>query len=265
MTFGNLRLRTLSLPARLLVTGFLLAMALGFVAAQVNLRLRQAGLDGEAGLSYDDVVFAFHGKPGSTLLTTKIDPGGSMHQYIPQPEDRETVHDWVGAGAPEHGFEPVQGVMDRLCIRCHHPGGQMPQVAFATSRAAGASYDRIEPLTLPDRGMSRVRLAQSSHAHLFGMGVLFALAGGVFLLTDAGGTAKGLAVSLPFAALFLDVGCWWLTKADAVFAYGVIAGGVLLAVAFAVLILRPLWELWGPRPKETPLEEVARDTGPDGS
>jgi uncharacterized membrane protein len=240
----RLRLRTLPIAARVLLTGFLLAMVAGFVAAQVNLRLQHADLDGEPGLSLEDVEIAFHGKPGSTLLTSKIAPGGSMARYIPLPADRARLDDWVAGGATRANFAPVAQTLDRLCVRCHNPGGEMAQVPFAPSRAEGAEFELVAPTTEPDRGISYASLARSSHAHLFGMSVLYLLAGGIFLLTDSGSRTKVVIAALPFVAMFLDIGCWWLTKLHAGFAPGIVAGGALLGVSFAVLTLRPLWELW---------------------
>ena len=122
----------------------------------------------------------------------------------------------------------------------------MPQVPFAASRSEGATQELVLPMTAPDRGMSYLSLARSSHAHLFGMGVLYALAGLAFLLTETSPRTKAVVVALPFLAMFVDIGSWWLTKLSPAFAVGVIAGGALLGVAFAILILRPLWELLTP-------------------
>ncbi len=220
-------------------------MGLGFVAAQVNLRLQHGALDGEPGLSLADVEAAFHGRAGYSIVTSKID-GGSMEKYIPRPSDRGVLFAWVESGASEAEFEAPAEVLDRLCVRCHHPGGEMAGVPFASSRADGASFQLVEPVTAPDGGMSWSALARSSHAHLFGMGTLYALAGLVFLMTDTRPRWKGICVALPFVAMLLDIGCWWLTKLHAGFAVGVVAGGGLLGVAFAALVLRPLWELVTP-------------------
>jgi hypothetical protein len=205
-------------------------------------------LDGESGLSYGDVVAAFHGVPGSTALTSKISPGGSMRRYIPLPDDQAVVESWVRGGATQAEFDPTRQVLDRLCVRCHNPGGAMPQARMASSRAEGAQFELVSAFTGPDQGMSVLSLARSSHAHLFGMGVLYAIAGVIFVCSSAGPRTKAIVVSLPFAAMFLDIGCWWLTKMTPGFAVGVIAGGVLLAVAFTVLILWPLWDLWIAKP-----------------
>jgi hypothetical protein len=246
MAIATPRLRSLPAAARVLIICFLLSMGAGFAAAQVNLQLQHAGLDGRAGLSLDDVVIAFHGREGSTVLTTKIGPGGSMARYIPRPRDREVLESWVASGAGEQGFEEPADVLQRLCVRCHNPLGEMPGVPFAPSRAEPPSLDLVAAVTGPDTGVSYLSLARSSHAHLFGMGVLYALAGLVFLLTDARPRTKALTAAAPFVAMFLDIGCWWLTKLHAGFAVGIVAGGALLGLAFAVLILRPLWELCTP-------------------
>lgn len=245
MTLLEYRLRTLPGPARALAIAFLLALAAGFAAAQVNLRFAHAGLDGEEGLSYDDVVAAFHGRPGHALLTSKID-GGSMERYVPRPADKQVLLDWVAAGASEGAFEAPAAVLDRLCVRCHHPGGEMAQVPFAESRSEGPSFELVSATTVPDTGISYASLARSTHAHVFGMGVLFALAGLVFLGTDVAPRWKTLVVVSPYGAMVVDIGCWWLTKWEPAFAAGIMVGGAAMAAAVAVLVLRPLWELVTP-------------------
>lgn len=248
MTLPRPRLRELRGAARALAVLFLLTMGAGFVVAQVNVRLQHAGLDGQPGLSLDDVVAAFHGRAGSTVLTSKIGPGGSMERYIPRPEDRDVLEAWVEAGADESEFEAPAAVLERLCVRCHNPLGEMSAAPFAEARSKPPSAELVAAVTVPDTGMSYLSLARSSHAHLFGMGVLYALAGLVFLMTDAGPAVKTAVVASPFVAMFVDIGCWWLTKLHAGFAVGVVAGGVLLAAAFGVLVLWPLWELATPAP-----------------
>jgi hypothetical protein len=241
------RLRDLPLPQRLLATWFLVALAAGFGAAQVNLRLQHAAADGEPGLSYDDVVATFHGTAESSLLTSKISPGGSMAKNLPLPADRKTVTDWVRAGAREAEFPLVAEVLARRCVRCHNPGGEMRQVPFAASRERAPEFARVKPLAEPGPLMSEASLAKSTHAHLFGMGTLFAVAGWLFLLAEPPSWLRSAGVSLPFAAMFLDIGCWWLARLHGAFAAGVLAGGALLALSFGVLIVWPLWHMWGGR------------------
>ena len=112
-----MQLRSLPLPHRLLASGFLVVIAAGFDAAQVNLRLQHEAADGEPGLSYTDVVAAFHGRPGASLLTAKISPGGSMAEHLPSATDREAIWRWVADGAVRSDFAPVSEILSRRCIR----------------------------------------------------------------------------------------------------------------------------------------------------
>lgn len=241
------RLREVGPAARALLTAFLLTIAVAFAFGQVTNHATHAGLDGEPGPSIDDVVIAFHGRPGSTLLASKVSPGGSMEKYVPLPSERELVVDWASDGAPADGFDAVAAVLERRCVRCHNPNGEMASVPFSNSRAGGAELELVRRTTVPDQGKSVAALGRSTHAHLFGMGTLFTLAGLVFLMTDVSPRGKVVCVTLPFVAMLVDIGCWWLTRWEPAFAWGIVLGGIALGVAFAVLVLRPLWELWIPR------------------
>lgn len=241
-----MRVRELPLSHRVLATWFLIALAAGFGAAQANLHLQHASADGEPGLSYQDVVATFHGTAESSLLVSKIAPGGSMAKHLPLAEDRQRITDWVRSGALEAAFPPVGEVLARRCVRCHSPGGEMRQVPFAASRDRLPEFARVRPLAEPGALMSEASLAKSSHAHLFGMGTLFAVAGWLFLAAEPPSWLRVPGVSLPFVAMLLDVGCWWLARLDASFAAGIVAGGALLTLSFGVLLAWPLWRLWGP-------------------
>lgn len=242
-----MRLRDLPLPQRVLATWFLIAIAAGFGAAQLNLRLQHAGADGDPGLSYRDVVTTFHGTPESALLVSKISPGGTMSKHLPLTEDRKVITNWAMAGARESGFGPIAEVLARRCVRCHNPGGEMRQVPFTAARDRPPDFSRVAALAEPGPLMSEASLAKSTHAHLFGMGTLFAVAGWLFLSSDPPARLRICGVSLPFAAMFLDIGCWWLARVHEGFAAGIVAGGALLALSFGLLIAWPLWHLWGAR------------------
>jgi hypothetical protein len=49
---------------------------------------------------------------------------------------------------------------------------------------------------------------------------------------------------LPFAAVFIDFGTRARAKLNPTFVYGVMLGGALLGLSFAVVILTPLYEMW---------------------
>jgi hypothetical protein len=87
-------------------------------------------------------------------------------------------------------------------------------------------------------------LARVSHVHLFGMSFIFLLTGLIFALTEIHKRLRLVIVILPFIAIWLDIGSWWFTKYEPVFAYTVIIGGILMGLALAAQILISLWEMW---------------------
>ncbi|OGA68278.1 MAG: hypothetical protein A3G81_02650 [Betaproteobacteria bacterium RIFCSPLOWO2_12_FULL_65_14] len=54
-------------------------------------------------------------------------------------------------------------------------------------------------------------------------------------------------LAMPFFAIWADIGSWWITKYEPVFAWVVVIGGALMGLALAAQILISLWEMWFPR------------------
>lgn len=241
-------LGALPLPARILLTLFLAGVAAALAAGEGTILVSHAGADGRPGPSLEDLRRVYHGRPGWTLLASKVE-GGSMEKHVPVPSERKVLVDWSRAGAPRDGFDPVARVLDARCVRCHSAGGEKEGSPFAEIREAGARYDLVARYAAPDRGMGLAARATTTHAHLFSLSVLLGLLGFAFLFTNTRPRAKIAAVALPFAGMFLDVGCWWLALFSPAFVAGIVAGGTMLAAGILVLIGRPLWEMWGPRAK----------------
>ncbi len=101
-------------------------------------------------------------------------------------------------------------------------------------------------------GIGLLGLARVSHVHLFGISILFLLTGTIFALSRFSARWRLTIMVLPFVAMWADIASWWLTRYEPVFAYVVVAGGVLMGVALAAQIILSLWELWlapaAPRP-----------------
>ena len=55
---------------------------------------------------------------------------------------------------------------------------------------------------------------------------------------------KFVSITIPFLAIWLDIGSWWLTKYKPVFAYAVIIGGLLMGLSLAIQICFSLYEMW---------------------
>jgi hypothetical protein len=251
------RLGALDLPARLLTTLFLLALVAGVGVGEATVMLARSGADGEPGLSLEDIRRTYHGRPGWTLLASKVD-GGSMEKHCPIPSERAALLAWARGGATREGFEPARRVLDARCLRCHAPGRERERSSFASSPETGAEWERVVEFTRPDRGIPTEALARSTHAHLLGMGTLFALLGALVLMSDLPRGPRGVAAVAPLVAMLVDIGGWWLTRLHPGFAALVAAGGLLVfacSAAAAVACLRALWfpaPPGGGRPAEDP-------------
>jgi hypothetical protein len=98
-------------------------------------------------------------------------------------------------------------------------------------------------------GMSRQRLVETTHAHLFTMPVLLLVAGHLFLLARTSMAAKLAVVIVASAATTLHLFAPWLvvwTHGHALAAaFYALSGGLLLLVT-AVMLIVPVWQMWRP-------------------
>jgi hypothetical protein len=79
---------------------------------------------------------------------------------------------------------------------------------------------------------------------LFGISIIFLLTGTIFALSGVPSWLRITLIVLPYLAIVADIGSWWLTKLEPVFAYVVIIGGALMGAALAGQILISLWDMW---------------------
>jgi hypothetical protein len=242
------QLRSLAFPARLLLTLFLAGAAAALAAGEGTVLASHAGIDGRPGLSLEDLRLVYHGREGWTLIASKID-GGSMEKHVPVPSERKAILDWAAAGATREGFDPARAVLDRRCVKCHSPGGENAGSPFAGSAEGGARYELVARYAAPDRGMSLAARSVSTHTHLFSLSMLLLLLGAAFLLSNTRAQVKVAVISLAFGGMFLDIGSWWLALLSPAWVWGIVAGGAMMAAGIATLVVRPLWEMWGPEPK----------------
>ena len=240
------RLSALPVPARLAIAAFCVLL-LGFHIAS------QATLWAHAGSgsmpSTDEVLWKYHGNPERTELHEVFDlslPRSSPHAMFwyldPQatPESmgaiearRGVVLDWVAAGTPRSGWEPVRLVLQEqgMCLECHGAGKENPDVPLDT-------YEDVVRLAQPGRGMTAGALLVSAHNHLFAFAVASLLLG---VLTALSGVRRSVAVALVLAAFSgaaADVGGWFLTAAHgAPWEKIVVLGGASFGLATTLMAL----------------------------
>lgn len=235
----GLSLRNLPFPLRALFSSFLAMIGVGYLAAIAYLFLVDVAPHQAKGQGLiEGIGEKYHGVP--TRLEKAL--RGPMADRIGS-QDKDRIFAWIAGGAKSEGYEAIKPVLEANCITCHRansglrkPNGQ-PLPSFE-------SFDAMSRLIEIDTGPTIAQLAKVSHVHLFGISIIFFLTGCIIALSETAAWFRTLLIVTPYAAILADVGAWWLTKFEAVFAWIVVTGGALMGLALASQILVALWEMW---------------------
>ena len=235
-------LRTLSASMRALFTCFLITTGIGYIAALLYLFLVDIDPHRKMGMSAaEGITMKYHGQTGNTRLESAL--RGSMSDKV-TPGEKQKIIQWVGGGASIGDFDMVKSIFEKNCIVCHNATSGLPVPPLT-------SFEEVRKLVEVDTGSSISQLARVSHVHLFGISIIFLLTGGIFALSEISGKLRLTIIALPYLAIWADIGSWWLTKYQPVFAYVVIIGGGVMGAALGAQICISLWEMWFKRAKPT--------------
>ena len=230
-----MKLKTLTLPVKVLFTCFLLTIGIGYLSAITYLFLIDIEPHTQSTLSIvHAVIIKYYGQRGTTRLEASLE--GSMGENV-TPAQKKQIQGWIKKGANEADFQSIQPILLKNCAVCHSKESGMPIPSFT-------NFEEVSVYTKIDLGQSIKSLVRVSHIHLFGMSFLFLLTSWIFVLSDIDVKWRATLVSLPFAAVWIDIGSWWFTKFEPIFAYTVIIGGLLMGLSLAAQILLSLWEIW---------------------
>lgn len=156
---GDIRLRTLPLSVRVILTAFVAIIGCGYLAALGNLYYRFEQADDRPGLSLNDIRATFQGLATTprgdagtadassqyrSRMLTMIEPGGEMRKHLVkggEPSVR-ALTTWLTRGALESEFEraglaqpddpAARAVIERQCLRCHNAqDGERKKSPFA--------------------------------------------------------------------------------------------------------------------------------------
>ncbi|MCF6325042.1 MAG: hypothetical protein L3J89_12095 [Gammaproteobacteria bacterium] len=224
-----------TLNEKLLYTSFLLLAGLAYLMALTYLYTSFEGIDGEPGLSVEDVAENYYGNRSGTRLESAL--RGPMAGYI-DTEHRNHIVEWLKSGAPESDYvRLIKPMLDENCIVCHSEasGLQIPDLS---------SYEGVKQVANIDTGVSLHSLIKVSHIHLFGIGLVALCIGLIFRFALLPGWFQNTLTLLPFVAIFVDISAWFLTKWDPTYAYTVIIAGGLLGLSWALQILISLYQIW---------------------
>jgi hypothetical protein len=232
---GGVTLRTLPVALRTLFSCFLITMGLGFLAAMYFLFLQDVDPHRRMGMSLVPSISAkYYGERSNTRLESAL--RGSMSARI-NPADRAKVIDWLRNGATQAGFADVKPIFDGTCIVCHSAKSGLPIPPLT-------SFEEVRKVAQVDTGPSLLALARVSHVHLFGISIIFLLTGAIFAMSEISWSWRSLVIAIPYLAVWSDIGSWWITKYEPLFAYVVVVGGALMGLALGVQIFFSLWEMW---------------------
>jgi len=225
----------LPVSMRVLFTGALLALGMGYMFAMIYVYTSDAGKDGTPGLTVQDIVISYSGSSDGTRLEAALQ--GPMSAMLSD-SDLSVILGWVGAGAGKDAYESqVQSVIKVNCLDCHD--GSNPHLSNLDG------YDNILTVVAQDTGKPLHTLVRVSHIHLFGVTFIFFVVGFIFSHAWVRPVwMKSVIMFLPFLCIAADVSSWYFTKLYAGFAWVVLISGGLMGLCFAIMWFISMYQMW---------------------
>jgi hypothetical protein len=137
----------------------------------------------------------------------------------------------------------IGSILEARCARCHNEGA-----GGAASRFPLETWEQVHEycdIETAGRGMSLMKLAQSSHVHLLGFAMLYGMTGLIFSLSSYPGWVRVVLGPLPLAAQVVDISFWWLSRLDPSYARAIVLTGGVVALSFVLQIGLSLFNLFG--------------------
>lgn len=228
-------LKQLDTPVKVLFTGYLTTVAVGYLMALIQILFTHGMADGKFGLSIDDIVYSYYGNRSGTVLETQLN--GAMKENASE-QERFLIIQWVrdGADKDEYVDNGVEAVIQQRCVMCHNKEASIPNLA---------DFKVVKELAQEDKGATFSSLTRVSHIHLFGISFIFMFVGLIFSFAETSTIKyKCIAIGMPYVFLLVDILSWWLTKLDPMFAWLVILAGAGMAVSFFFMWTVSVSEMW---------------------
>lgn len=112
------------------------------------------------------------------------------------------------------------------------------------------TYERVEAITVVDRGEPLALWARVAHTHLMSLSLVFLYLGVIFSFCGVGHRVKLWVVPLPFVSLILDFGVRAMIRYSPTFVYVMMIAGTLMALSMMMLTVGSLYDMWV-RPRRT--------------
>ena len=227
--------REIPLSMRVLFTGTLLAIGMGYMFALVYVYTSDAGKDGNPALTVEDIVISYGGSSEGTKLEAALQ--GPMSAMLSE-SDLEVILNWIGNGAPQEEYDAgVQSVVKLNCLDCHD--GSNPHLSNLDG------IENIKTVVVQDTGKPLHTLVRVSHIHLFGVTFIFFIMGFIFSHAYVRPVwLKSLVMFTPFICIAADVSSWYFTKLYSPFAWVVLIAGGLMGASFAFMWVVSMYQIW---------------------
>lgn len=223
-------------PIKVLFTGYLCTVGVGYLFALIQILFTHGMADGKFGLSVDDIVYSYYGNRSGTVLEQKLN--GSMKDKAPE-QERFKIMEWVREGAliEDYRDDGIDKIIESRCVMCHNES--------ASGIPDFTKFEQLKILTAQDTGATFSSLIRVSHIHLFGISFIFMFVGLIFSFAETTTTQyKCIAIGMPYVFLIADILSWWLTKIHPMFAWLVILAGMGMAVSFVFMWATSILEMW---------------------
>lgn len=220
---------------RLLYTSTLIVLGVGYMFAMIYVYTSHAGRDGDPALSVEDLIIAYSGTSGGTVLESAIK--GPMSRMLSKEQGTEILT-WITQGADEAGYEQtVAPIFEKRCVSCH--SGKNPHIPDLRG------YAHVMETVSMDEGMEIFTLIRVSHIHLFGLTFIFFVVSYIFVHAYMRQLwLKRAVIVIPFLSILLDIASWYLTKAFSGFAWVVLISGLFMGLSFAIQWVVSIYQMW---------------------
>ncbi len=223
-------------PIKVLFTGYLCTVAVGYFFAMVQILFTHGMADGKFGLSIDDIVYSYYGNRSGTVLEQKLN--GSMKDNASE-QERFKIMEWVREGADPYDYKDngIEKIVESRCTTCHNE--------TATVIPNFKDLAQLKAVTEQDHGATFASLTRVSHIHLFGISFIFMFVGLIFSFAETTTVQyKCVAIGMPYVFLITDILSWWLTKIHPWFAILVIFAGMGMGISFMFMWATSILEMW---------------------
>jgi hypothetical protein len=224
------------LPIKVLFTGYLCTVGVGYLFAIIQILFTHGMADGKFGLSVDDIVYSYYGNRSGTVLETQLN--GSMKDKATD-QERFDIIQWVRDGADKDDYidNGIKKIIENNCVMCHNKdSGSLPDFN---------KFENILAVSKQDQGATFSSLTRISHIHLFGISFIFMFVGIIFSFEETTSVRyKCIAIGMPYVFLIADILSWWLTKLHPMFALLVIIAGVGMGASFVYMWIISMLEMW---------------------